>query len=203
MNDWGGLTLKERRLYNIWINMLQRCENPDRAKYSSYGGRGIAVCEEWHDFPTFIEWAYSNGYGEHLTIDRIDNDGNYEPSNCRWADASEQANNKANNVVIEACGISGNATQWARLLGVSPYTILDWTRTYGEAYAGERIAETARNGGVVKRRIKTVKCSMCGNEFEAPVGTAKYCPDCKPLAKKEKYRKYNKKRNNCGRRVES
>lgn len=200
MNDWGGLTLKERRLYNIWINMLQRCENPKREKYASYGGRGISVCDEWHNFAAFVEWARCNGYVDGLTIDRIDNDGNYKPSNCRWTDVVTQANNKSSNVVIEACGISGNITQWAHLLGISQYTIFDWYHTHGKSYTTERLIETARNGGVVKRRSKPIKCVKCGKEFEAPTGSAKYCPECKPIALKEKYRRYNQKR--CGARIE-
>lgn len=94
----GGKSGKTERLYMTWWNMLKRCETPSANRYSYYGGRGISVCEEWHDYGTFRAWAYANGYyeqddslrrGDKLSIDRIDPDGDYEPSNCRWITLSE------------------------------------------------------------------------------------------------------------------
>jgi len=84
-----------KRLYNIWTNMKQRCTNPNNSDFKNYGGRGIEVCNEWRDsFENFCLWALDNGYGSDLTIDRIDNNGNYEPSNCRWVTMLIQRHNQ-------------------------------------------------------------------------------------------------------------
>ena len=83
------------RLYKVWQGMKTRCYNPNFIYYCNYGGRGIMICDEWkNDFSKFYEWAINNGYKEGLTIDRINNDGNYEPDNCRWITRAEQNRNQ-------------------------------------------------------------------------------------------------------------
>jgi len=106
--------MRKTRLYYIWNAMIQRCENPKSHEAYLYSERGITVCPEWHTFENFMNWALQNGFKDNLTIDRIDNNGNYEPSNCRWADLITQANNKRTNRRIEYNGETKTLAQWAR-----------------------------------------------------------------------------------------
>ena len=107
------------RLKIAWKNMRQRCYNPNFIYYCNYGGRGITICDEWQDFYAFERWAYANGYSDELTIDRIDNNGNYEPSNCRWVTMKVQNNNKRSNRLITYNGKTQTESQWADELGIS------------------------------------------------------------------------------------
>jgi len=85
-----AINKKRHRIYRIWIHMKQRCENKNSYDYKYYGRKGISVCEEWrNNYPAFKLWALLNGYDDNLTIDRIDHNGNYEPSNCQWLTQSK------------------------------------------------------------------------------------------------------------------
>lgn len=92
------------RMYKLWSTMLKRCRNPNDKDYPRYGGRGVKVCDEWKDFIKFHEWAMSHGYRDDLSIDRIDFNGNYEPSNCRWVTLADQARNRRGVIFVEYNG---------------------------------------------------------------------------------------------------
>lgn len=111
-------------LYGIWKKMLDRCENPSAKHYDRYGGRGIKVCDEWHDFWKFVSWSDSvGGRPKGYTIDRIDNDGDYCPDNCRWADWNTQTSNKSSNRYIEFNGKKQTIHQWAIETGLNEQTL--------------------------------------------------------------------------------
>lgn len=110
---------KATRLNTIYNNMKLRCYNKNSEKYKFYGARGIKICDEWlgeNGFNIFSEWAIKNGYEECLTIDRIDNNGNYEPLNCRWIDLITQNKNRRNSVNIEIEGVLKNRKDWCFVL---------------------------------------------------------------------------------------
>lgn len=120
------------RLYGIWQAMKKRCYAPNNKNYSLYGGRGIEVCDEWYgDFGAFQKWALRNGYADSLSIDRIDNSGNYEPSNCRWADATMQGANRRTSILISYNGETHCIAEWARLKRIKKRTLYDRIETYG------------------------------------------------------------------------
>ena len=131
---------KREKLYVVWCDIIQRCFDKNFRGYHRYGGRGITICNEWrHDYPAFRSWALSHGYKEGLTIDRINNDGNYEPNNCRWVTMKEQCRNKTGLVWITYNGKTMIMNDWAELLGLKKSTL------------GERI----RRGWTIEKALTT------------------------------------------------
>ena len=128
---------KTNRLYKIWSGMKDRCYNKNNPEFCNYGGREIIVCQQWlDDFINFKDWALENGYSEKLTIDRIDNNGNYSPENCRWADRFMQGNNKRNCIFISYKGKTQTLAQWSRETGINRTTL---KYRYSQGYTTEKI----------------------------------------------------------------
>lgn len=114
----------DTKLFAVWCSMRFRCNNPNDKSYHNYGARGIRVCDEWtNSFSSFYNWALSNGYNDGLTIDRINNDGNYEPSNCRWVSRKVQGNNSRKNRLITIDNETKTLSQWCEQLGLKYQTI--------------------------------------------------------------------------------
>lgn len=121
---------KDTKLYDVWCAMKQRCYNPNSQFYYLYGGRGIAVCQEWRD--SFL--AFTKAMGPRpagYTLDRIDNDKGYYPENCRWATPAEQVDNRRNTVKFEGMTLR----QWAESLGINPVALKSLAYRRGAAQA--------------------------------------------------------------------
>lgn len=107
------------RMYFIWQKMKARCGNIHDTRYHRYGGRGISVCDEWkNSFENFYKWSIENGYSDDLSIDRIDNDGNYCPENCRWITNKEQCNNRSTNIKITIGNSTRTLTEWCDIFNL-------------------------------------------------------------------------------------
>ena len=159
----------KNRLYRIWSEMKRRCENSDRHNYRNYGGRGIKVCQEWKSsFETFREWALNNGYSDELSIDRIDNGGNYEPSNCHWVTDKEQANNKRSNKLIAYKGEKHTLAQWCYIFG------LDYSVVYMRLYRNHLSFEEAiKKGNKVERKLTFKGKTQSMSEWTRELGFKK------------------------------
>lgn len=118
------------KLFNVWRTMKERCNNKSYRQYKDYGGRGISLCDEWEEFKPFMEWSLENGYKEGLSIDRIDNDGNYCPENCRWTTVRVQSRNRRANRILEYGGEKHCVAEWSEILGVRANTIF-WRLSQG------------------------------------------------------------------------
>ena len=123
--------MRKTSLYEVWKSIKQRCFNPKSKGYVNYGGRGIIMCEIWkNNFESFYQWSISNGYKKGLTIDRIDNNGNYEPSNCRWVDRFIQNNNTRQAKLYTISGVTKTLSEWCNIYNVNRNTIKNRMQKY-------------------------------------------------------------------------
>lgn len=142
----------DTRLYDIWSGIKQRCYNSNRKSYSDYGKRGILMCDEWkNDFMIFYKWALENGYTENMSIDRIDVNGNYEPSNCRWVTDEEQRLNKRNTIYVEVFGEKKTLFSLCQLLGIDYKKAHSRYKRNKNIFSDEEmkvIEQKIKNGGI-------------------------------------------------------
>ena len=118
-----GKSFYKKPWYGSYRSMMDRCYREKNCNYNRYGARGIEVCEEWHNIENFEKWVEENPYFEGATIDRIDVNGNYEPSNCRWATMKKQCNNRSNTLYITYNGETHTISEWAEITGINRNTL--------------------------------------------------------------------------------
>ena len=147
-NGSTGTTLRQRNksIYWAWKSMKQRCQNPRCSAYKNYGARGISVCDEWQEFEPFCDWALSNGHQSGLDLDRIDNEGNYTPDNCRWIKRQANINNRRKTLFFTAGNKTLCRTEWERILSLPNGILKAWHITHGKEYTERRIEDILING---------------------------------------------------------
>ena len=136
-----GRTFYKKPWYNSYRAMMSRCYRKNDASYPFYGGRGIKVCDAWHDIEVFEVWVEEHPYFKGATIDRIDTNGNYEPSNCKWSTMAEQCKNRRNSIIIEHNGERHSITEWAKITGINRSTL---NNRYCRGDRGEKLFEGRR-----------------------------------------------------------
>lgn len=127
----NAIRKKYKRIYKTWLSMRTRCNNPTDQHHKNYHDRGITICEEWNTFEPFLKWSLENGYADDLTIDRIDVNGNYEPSNCRWATTTEQAWNRTNTRYFTIFGKKYRIDEIAEKFNIKIVTFIARVERYG------------------------------------------------------------------------
>ena len=150
LNGSVGLSSDDyHRLYQAWRRMLYRCYNPKNPSYKWYHGR-INVCTEWkYSFENFLLWAIENGWEPGLSLDRVDNDGDYSPSNCRWATAKQQARNRSSCVYLTHNGVTKTLMEWCEEYGVPHYLPLNRLRRGCSDFDTLFCKTDLRSGGVL------------------------------------------------------
>lgn len=155
--------MSNSRIYNIYHNIKNRCGNPNNNRYKDYGGRGIKMCDEWsRSFEAFYDWAIKNGYRDDLSIDRIDNDGDYTPENCKWSTIEQQSNNKRRTVFFEFLGVKKSLKQWTDFMGWSYEKHFARRRRGKDTFRQEeieQIIEKLKKEGVLCPANQSVPCA--------------------------------------------
>jgi hypothetical protein len=137
----GDARYHRAKLYYVWQGMLARCERPTASDYCRYGGRGISVCAEWHEYIPFKSWALSHGYCNGLQIDRRDNDGDYTPENCKLSTHKENSDNTRRSIRLTVNGETHCASEWSRRINHQRFAVRQWVHDHGNGYAERRIAQ--------------------------------------------------------------
>lgn len=147
------------RLYKVWVGIKCRCYEENNPAYKHYGERGVSMCDEWRtDFTAFRDWALSNGYADNLTIERIDNNGNYSPENCCWIPQTEQPKNRRNCHFITYNGETKTLSDWSRELHIARRSLRDKEKQLGDgALAIESVLNSPQHKARLKKQGKVVK----------------------------------------------
>ena len=167
--------MSKAKLYKVWRSMKARCQNPNDASYRIYGARGIAVFPAWNLFKPFLSWATANGYREGLTIERVDNDSGYCPTNCTWIPKAEQSSNTRRCKLITWRGQTKILKAWARTLGL-PYCVIQTRLTkYGwsidAAFTRPVLAPNRRNVRVIEHNGEARSIAEWARFLGIPYGT--------------------------------
>lgn len=146
--------MSKTNLFRRWAGMKQRCENINNNAFNDYGGRGIKICDEWSSFENFRDWSLNNGYKPNLSIDRINVNGNYEPTNCRWATSETQANNRRDTVYLTINKARKTTKEWSNEYSIKPATIKTRIKA---GLIGEELLQPLRH---------KASCVICGDPMK-------------------------------------
>jgi hypothetical protein len=149
--------IRRNPLYCVWKSMKGRCYNENDTRFYSYGAKGVIVSEEWRYFDDFYIWSIENGYKEGLSIDRINNDGNYSPENCRWATNKQQSRNRSDNLFIKAFSENKCLQDWSEDSRCKVSRSLLSKRIYGGMDAETAISTPAQKTIIAFGETKTLK----------------------------------------------
>lgn len=160
------------RPYHIWQKIKDRCQNPNIPCYKRYGGRGINICKEWLDPEKFMDWAMDNGYSDDLTIDRIDNNGDYEPKNCRWVDVKTQCRNRRSNIIVEYEGQEMTLIEASEKSGIAYATL---NRRYHSGDRSDKLYRPVdKHRRLVEHNGKMISLQELSKITKIPLGTLAY-----------------------------